>query len=96
MTIKTPQMPELQPFIDVLEFMKTDESSLTLNVGNECLDQFFDNSINAIESYPNHTTEIVLASLCRRLNNMELTQEVEHIFNHVLDLIQTNDQVMSD
>lgn len=32
MTIKSQQTPELQSFFDVLDFMKTDESSLTLNV----------------------------------------------------------------
>lgn len=49
MTIKSQQTPELQSFFDVLDFMKTDESSLTLNVGNECLEQFSDNSFMAIE-----------------------------------------------
>lgn len=95
MTIKTPQTPELQPFFDVLDFMKSDEGSLTLVIGNECLDQFFDDSEKAISNYPNHVTEIVLASLCRRLNDMQLSLEVEKLFNHVLDLIQSNDQVLS-
>ena len=95
MTTKTRQMPELQHLFDVLDFMETDEGSLTLIVGNECLDQSFDNSIKSIEKNPIHSTEIVLASLCRRLNNMKLTPEVEQLFNHVLDLIQINDQVTS-
>lgn len=95
MTTKMQQMPELLALNEVLDFMKTDESSLTLVVGNECLDQFFNNSVKAIENYPNHTNEIVLASLCRRLNDMQLTPEVEQLFNHILDLIQIHDQVLS-
>lgn len=96
MTTKTKQTPELLPFFDVLDFIKTDEGSLTLVIGNECLDQSFDNSVKAIEKNPIHSTEIVLASLCRRLNIMKLTPEVEQLFNHVLDLIQINDQVTSE
>ena len=86
------QMPELQPLNEVLDFMETDESSLTLTIGNECLNQFFNDTEKAILKYPNHATEIGLASLCRRLNEMHLSNEVEVLFNHVLDLIQFNDQ----
>lgn len=96
MTTKTRQTTELQHLFDVLDFMKTDEGSLTLVIGNECLDHSFDNSVKAIASNPNHSTEIVLASLCRRLNNMKLTLEVEQLFNHVLDLIQVHDQEYCD
>lgn len=95
MTTKTPQTPEILPFFDVLDFMKTDEGSLTLIVGNECLDQFFNDSEKAISKFPNHSTEIVLASLCRRLNSMQLTSEVEQLLNHTLDLIQIHDEVLS-
>lgn len=93
MNTKVLKMPELQALTEVLDFMKTDEGSLTLIIGNECIDRFFGNSSKAIEEQPNHVTEIVLASLSRRLNDMELTPEVEQLFNHVLDLIQTNDLV---
>lgn len=96
MNTKVLKMPEILALNEVLDFMKTDEGSLTLIVGNECLDQFFGNSAKAIEEYPNHTTEIVLASLCRRLNDMELTPEVEQLFNHTLDLIQIHDQEYCD
>ena len=95
MNTKEQQMPELLALNDVIDFMKTDESSLTLIVGNECIDHFFNDSEKAISKFPNHATEIVLASLCRRLNDMELTPEVEQLFNHVLDLIQIHDQVTS-
>jgi hypothetical protein len=86
------QLSKFQPLDDVLDFMKSDESSLTLTIGNECLDQFFDDSQKAITSLPHHATEIVLASLCRRLKEMQLSSEVEELFNHVLNLIQINDQ----
>lgn len=95
MNTKVLKMPELKALTEVLDFMKTDESSLTLIVGNECLDHFFNDSDKAISKFPNHATEIVLTSLCRRLNNMNLTSEVEQLFNHVLDLIQIHDQVLN-
>lgn len=95
MKTKMQQPPELQPFNKVMDVMTDDESSLTLTIGSECLDQFFNNAAMAVSSFPNHATEIGLASLCRRLNEMQLTDEVEGLFKHVLELIQINDQAMS-
>ncbi len=93
MNIKMQHLPEIRRVTEFLDSIHDDNGSLTLSVGNECLDHFFDDTEKAIENFPSHSYEIALTSICRKMNEMNLTDEVEGLFNHVLDLIQINDQV---
>ncbi len=93
--MKLQHMPETQALSDVLDLIQDDESSLTLTIGNELLNKFFNDADKAIFNHPYHAIEIGLASMCRMLNEMNLTTEVEELFNHVLDLIQINDKANS-
>lgn len=91
MSKKAQQTPEMQALTEILDF-DLNESSMTLICGSEALDYFFDDAEKAIESFSSHSAEIVLTSILRKLNQMKLTNEVETLFDHVLSLVQSNDE----
>ena len=86
--------PEITGLEQVLEYMNDNEVSPTLSTGNECLNQFFGDANAAISQYPSHAIEISLSSICKKMDEMRLTAEVEDLFNHVLNLIQAHDDLI--
>lgn len=94
MNFEDQQTPETSGLEQVLELIHDSETSPTLTTGNECLNQFFGDAEAAISQYPAHAIEISLSSICKKMDEMLLTAEVEGLFNHVLNLIQAHDDLI--
>lgn len=76
-----------QPFVG--KCSDEDESS-SLQIGNECLDKFYGDAKAAILKFPEHSTEIVLASLFNELVGSSIFDE--SLMRHLHTLISACDQ----
>lgn len=68
----------------------TNEHSLTLSIGQDCLESANGNSVNAINKFKEHTTEIVLTHLHNLLSSQVKTNH--EALREVVRLVQANDQ----
>lgn len=72
-------------------FDLTVPDSLTLSIGQDCINFWKGNVKKALEKFSNHSTEIVLTDLYNKISNQP--EPDPKIFNNILDLIAFHDEI---